>query len=521
MNQSDENRLFREFSLQVNTLDIGDALKNANTYLRQFMPIDQMGLYYLDEDRQGVYVAAEVAGSGDLSPSSGSVLRVTIDATMQERIARERQNRTIVSVYNNAEAMDPYLLRQRPELASCSVMLLNLWIQGEPIGVLLISAPGYNRYTTDHRHVLEIVKEPMAVALCNARRYQQTLHLKNLLADDYKALSVEVERLSGSQVVGAEFGLRQVIEMVRQVAPLTSPVLLLGETGTGKEVIANAIHLASNRREGPMIRVQCGALPESLLDSELFGHEKGAFTGAFEQKRGRFERAHKGTIFLDEIAELTPSAQVKLLRVLQEKQFERLGGSQTISVDVRVIAATHRDLQAMIRAGTFREDLWFRLNVFPIHLPPLRLRKEDIPSLVQHFIEKKAREMNLRLPSRLANGAMEKLLAYDWPGNVRELQNVVERALILTQGRELDFPDFATGRPRSAPAAPPEGAAPSVRPLSEITADHIRQTLAHTRGQVGGPGGAAALLHVNPSTLRSRMRKLGIVFGRVRPPENH
>jgi transcriptional regulator with GAF, ATPase, and Fis domain len=510
----DENKLFREFSLQVSTLEIGDALKNADEYLRQFMPIDHMGLYYVDEGRRGVYAAAELTGSGS-SFSSSSVPMVAIDADLQERIDQERRGGTVVSVYNTRETMDPYMLKHRPELGSCSAMVLKLRIQNEPIGVLLISAVGHNRYTEEHRRVLEIVKEPMAVALRNARQYQQTLHLKNLLADDYRALSVEVERLSGSQVVGAEFGLRQVIEMVRQVAPLTSPVLLLGETGTGKEVIANAIHLASPRREGPMIRVQCGALPESLLDSELFGHEKGAFTGAFEQKRGRFERAHKGTIFLDEIAELTPGAQVKLLRVLQDKQFERLGGSQTISVDVRVIAATHRDLQAMIRKGQFREDLWFRLNVFPIHLPPLRLRREDIPSLVQHFVERKAREMNLRVSSRLAAGAMEKLLAYNWPGNVRELQNVVERALILTQGRDLDFPDVASGEPRAAPAAAPEATQVPVGPLAESTARHIRQALAQTRGRVGGPGGAAALLKVNASTLRSRMRKLGIPFGRA------
>jgi len=225
------------------------------------------------------------------------------------------------------------------------------------------------------------------MAMSNARRYQETVRLKNLLAEDNRALFRELEEVSGTRVVGAEFGLRQVMEMVRLVAQSNSPALLLGETGSGKEVIANAIHLTSSRRNGPMIRVQCGAIPETLLDSELFGHEKGSFTGAIARKRGRFERADKGTIFLDEIAELTPEAQVKLLRVLQEKEFERVGGAETIAADVRVIAATHRNLEERVREGRFREDLWFRLNVFPIHIPPLRQRREDIPSLVQYFVE--------------------------------------------------------------------------------------------------------------------------------------
>ncbi|MDD4870187.1 MAG: sigma 54-interacting transcriptional regulator [Kiritimatiellae bacterium] len=519
MKQIDENKLFREVTLRISSsLEIDHALKNAHEYLHQFMPIDRIGLYYVDEERQGVYTAAEIRESGKIMPTVGSSPIIPFDENVRERIARHKKQQQLITIYNDPKQhlKDPIALKCFPELATYSTIALVLRIEHEDIGVLLISAKGPNRYTDRHIHILETVKEPIAIALSNARQYQQILHLKNLLADDYKTLVREIESLSGNQVVGAEFGLRQVMEMVRQVAPMSSPVLLLGETGTGKEVIANAIHMTSPRREAPIIRVQCGAIPETLLDSELFGHEKGAFTGAIQDKRGKFERADGGTIFLDEIAELTPAAQVKLLRVLQEKQFERLGGTKTISVDVRVIAATHRDLQEMVRKGTFREDLWFRLNVFPIHLPPLRLRKEDIPSLVQYFVERKSREMNLRAPLRLADGAMERLLSYDWPGNVRELQNVVERALILTQGQPLDFPQFVPGKITSSPVITPEPGS-MIRPLSAITADHIRQTLVYTRGQVGGPGGAAELLGVNPSTLRSRMRKLGIPFGRVRP----
>jgi hydrogenase-4 transcriptional activator len=292
-------------------------------------------------------------------------------------------------------------------------------------------------------------------------------------------------------------------------------VLLLGETGTGKEIIANAIHYSSPRKDDPFIKVNCGAIPETLLDSELFGHEKGAFTGAISQKRGRFERADKGTIFLDEIGELPAQAQVRLLRVLQEKEIERVGGTSSIRVDVRVISATNRNLQEMITSGRFREDLWFRLNVFPIMIPPLRQRREDIPALVHHFIERKSRELKLTERAVLAHGALERLMAYDWPGNVRELENVIERALIQQRNGVLSF---------ETPLAPQvpgrhEGtreAGHNRTPLSfdEMTIQHIRRALEMAGGKINGPGGAAQLLGLHPNTLRTRMTKLGIPYGR-------
>ncbi|HTP05168.1 MAG TPA: sigma-54 dependent transcriptional regulator, partial [Nitrospirota bacterium] len=237
-------------------------------------------------------------------------------------------------------------------------------------------------------HLEELVRE-RTEALRKAHdelelRHQEVSRLKDMLADDNRYLQRQLLSVSGSEIMGADFGLKAVMNMVRQVAPLDSPVLLMGETGTGKEVIATAIHRFSPRREGPFIRVNCGAIPDSLIDSELFGHEKGAFTGAISQKRGRFERAHKGTIFLDEIGELPPQAQVRLLNVLQDREIERVGGTESIPVDIRILSATNRNLQAMVASGQFREDLWFRLNVFPIMIPPLRQRKEDIPALVHH-----------------------------------------------------------------------------------------------------------------------------------------
>jgi transcriptional regulator with GAF, ATPase, and Fis domain len=310
-------------------------------------------------------------------------------------------------------------------------------------------------------------------------------------------------------IIGEDFGLKNIMEMVRQVASLDSPVLLLGETGVGKDVIANAIHYSSSRRNGPFIKVNSGAIPETLMDSELFGHEKGAFTGALSQKRGRFERAHRVTIFLDEIAELPLQAQVRMLRVLQTKEIERVGGTKPIKVDIRIIAATHRNLEDMIRSERFREDLWFRLNVFPIMIPPLRQRKEDIPALVQHFIERKSRDMKLKKTPGLARGAIDRLISYDWPGNVRELENVVERAIILNRKGPLDFDRVSKQQKDDKPLGLPEKEEEFLE-LDDLMSLHIQRALIKTNGKIHGPKGAAKLLGINPSTLRSRIKKLGI-----------
>jgi transcriptional regulator with GAF, ATPase, and Fis domain len=276
--------------------------------------------------------------------------------------------------------------------------------------------------------------------------------------------------------------------------------------------MARAVHDASSRGGGPFVSVNCGAIPETLVDSELFGHEKGAFTGALFQKRGRFERAHQGTIFLDEIGELPPQAQVKLLRVLQHREIERVGGVETIPLDIRIVAATNRDLEEMVRRGAFREDLWFRLNVFPIWIPPLRDRAMDIPSLVQHFLERKSKELKLRAVPTLAPGALDPLMSYPWPGNVRELENVIERAMILDPAGPLRFEYLGAVIPEGAVSA--AGAEEMTETLDAVVSRHIQRVLARTGGKVNGPNGAAALLGINPSTLRNRMKKLGIPFGR-------
>jgi len=292
----------------------------------------------------------------------------------------------------------------------------------------------------------------------------------------------------------------------------------MGETGTGKEMIANAIHFSSRRKDSPFIKVNCGAIPDNLIDSELFGHEKGAFTGAISKKRGRFERADSGTIFFDEIGELPLQAQVRLLRVLQQHEIERVGGFQTIMVDVRIVAATHKNLEEMVRAGQFRADLWFRLNVFPIIIPPLRQRAIDIPALVDYFLEQKSIDLKIRKRPSLAPGAIEKLQAYDWPGNVRELQNIVERTLILNKmiadGSRLAFDPLPTRSPPTENIALAEEDDGSIRPLDEVMANHIQKALDQANGKVEGKNGAASMLGINPATLRGRMKKLNIAYGR-------
>jgi len=286
----------------------------------------------------------------------------------------------------------------------------------------------------------------------------------------------------------------------------------------GKEVIANLIHDTSLRKGGPFIKINCGAIPETLVDSELFGHEKGAFTGAFAQKRGRFERAHKGAILLDEVGELPFSAQVRMLRVLQTKEIERVGGSTAIPVDVRIMSATHRNLEDMVSTGKFREDLWFRLNVFPIMIPPLRQRKEDIPDLVRYFVERKSKELKVKVARSFAPRDIKRLMEYHWPGNVRELANVVERALIQNMGvndDHLTLGHFAVQQKLSGVKASYDTNR-QIKKLDEAIASYIQEALDETKGKIYGSGGAAELLGVNPSTLRTKMNKLGIQRKRER-----
>ncbi len=394
---------------------------------------------------------------------------------------------------------------------------LSLMLGRKRLGTFGIFAPQKHQYTEQHIELIELLNEPLAMALNKILQHQEIRRLTSLLADDNRYLKRQMLEMTGETIIGANFGLKNVLQMIRQVAPTNSPVILMGETGVGKEVIANAIYSYSSRKEKPFIKVNCGAIPENLVDSELFGHEKGAFTGALARKRGRFERAHTGTIFLDEIGELPLAAQLRLLRVLQQHEIERVGGTEVIPVDVRIISATHRNLEEMVRKGTFREDLWFRLNVFPVIIPPLRQRQVDIPALVNHFMERKSKELKIRELPPLAPGTMEALQRYHWPGNVRELENVVERALILNQiGSKSAHLRFDLFPKTKAVADGPhlKGEMDDIPPLETIIVRHIQKALSKAGGKVEGDDGAARLLGLHPSTLRGKMRKMGIPFGK-------
>jgi len=508
----DEKEFFREATLRIcGSLEIEKALWQSLIYIREFMPAGQMSFHVYHRDLGIVETVAHA------TPDAGEAMSLRSPLSPKARRQVDAQRSIRVRVIDRL-GDDPVTSPVAGRLGArdLSGVVMDLVLERKMLGVFSVFNNGREKFNAHHVRLLSLLNEPCAVALTNSMRYRELMTLRDLLADDNRYLQDELRRLSGEDVVGADFGLKEVMELVRQVAPLDSPVLLLGETGTGKEVIAGAIHKSSARKDGPFITVNCGAIPETLLDSELFGYEKGAFTGALSQKRGRIERAHGGTLFLDEIGELPAEAQVRLLRVLQEKEIDRIGGSGPVKVDIRVIAATHRDLEEMMELRKFRHDLYFRLRVFPIVLPPLRERKTDIPALVQHFILKKSREMKRLVVPSPTPEAIDRLMAYHWPGNVRELENAVERSLILNPGDRLFFNEIGTRLVQKSPEGRhPRAPGPDdALALDEAMACHIRRVLDMCGGRVEGERGAARLLNIKPSTLRKRMGKLGVPFGR-------
>ena len=402
-----------------------------------------------------------------------------------------------------------------------SALLIGLLHDGGPLLGLAVLTAGPGGFEASHLRKLAALLEPLTAVLARDVRLHE-LDQQRAMAEQERQLLLN--RLGRDAVVdtivGADGGLLTVMQRVTQVARSDSSVLLLGETGSGKEVVARAIHERSRRAGGPFVRVNCGALAPELVDSELFGHEKGSFTGAIGQRRGWFERADGGTLFLDEVGELPLPVQVRLLRVLQDGSLYRVGSEQPLQVDVRIVAATHRDLPAMVSDGRFREDLWYRLAVFPVRIPPLRERHADIPELARHFARRAAGKLGL--PLRLPNEQDIALLrSYAWPGNVREMATVIERAALLGSGDHLDC-SAALGM--AGPVAPSAqasvGANGEFPTLDTAMAEHIRAALVRTQGRVEGRRGAARLLGINPHTLRARMRKLGVVAADHRPPQD-
>ncbi len=381
----------------------------------------------------------------------------------------------------------------------CDVPLIS---KNRLLGVLAVARREENAFDEDEVSFLTQVAKQVAIGVENALAYSEIAELKDRLAQEKLYLEDEIRgEMDFEGIVGQSSALRHVLQLVETVAPSNSTVLLLGETGTGKELIARAIHDRSRRKDRTFVKLNCAAIPTGLLESELFGHERGAFTGAISQKTGRLELADQGTLFLDEVGDIPIEIQPKLLRALQEREFERLGSTRTKKVDIRLVAATNRDLEKMIESREFRSDLYYRLNVFPIRIPPLRERPEDIPLLVRYFAQKYGRRMEKQVESVPA-AAMKKLATWHWPGNIRELENFIERSVILTHGAALQVPigELTNG----AKLNPVSG----TRDASER--DEILRVLKGARGRVGGPEGAAARLGLKRTTLISRMKKLGI-----------
>jgi transcriptional regulator with GAF, ATPase, and Fis domain len=513
---TDKKVFFREATVRIcSSLDIRTALANVFEYMREHFPLEILSLNILDSDLCAVRRIANAMTKNSDIPEEIVLLSKKVWNQVQEFTQHNRNaficsDSTITSELFNSIASDF-------KMEGNSNLILPLWIAEELIGTLSLRIGGERRYNSDHVQLLGTVAEPFAIALANALAHKKILKYRDLLIDDNRFLSKELFPNAGEEIVGSSSGLRNVMEMVRQIAPLNNSVLLLGETGTGKELIANAIHYSSSRKEGPFIKVNCGAIPENLIDSELFGHEKGAFTGAITEKRGRFERAVGGTIFLDEIGELPQQAQVRLLRVLQHHEIERVGGSKPIPVDIRVIAATHRNLERMVSENQFREDLWFRLNVFPIIIPPLRQRKEDIPALARFLVARKSKDLDIKTLPSIAPSALERLMKYNWQGNIRELENIVERELIRHKGGQLLF-NSLPGNKDEATAISDQSMLEiySMLSLDELTSMHIRKILEKTNGKIHGSGGAAEILGIKSTTLRARMDKLGIKYRRER-----
>jgi formate hydrogenlyase transcriptional activator len=497
----DQLKLILDLNNQVvSNLDFQDFLLAASSSVRRVMSCEAAAIMLADAERTHLCVHAL-----DFPESRGIFTEGALIPIEGSRMGDAFKNRTPLVINRlDSDDVSPEWRKKATAEGLNSFCDLPLISRDRLLGILAVARREENAFGPEEVAFLSQVANQVAIGVENALAYREIADLKDRLAQEKLYLESEirndrnVEGIEG--IVGESPTLRHVLNMVETVAPRDSTVLLLGETGTGKELIARAIHERSRRRERTLVKLNCAAIPSGLLESELFGHERGAFTGAIAQKIGRLELADQGTLFLDEVGDIPIEIQPKLLRALQEREFERLGSTRTLSVNVRLIAATNRDLEKMVQNREFRSDLYYRLNVFPIRIPPLRERREDIPLLVRFFTHRYARSMDKQIES-IPSAAMKKLCAWHWPGNIRELENFIERSVILTQGSSLQVPAAELGG----------GAAVSVvADTRETERNTIVRVLRETNGRVSGPNGAATRLGIKRTTLISRMKKLGI-----------
>ena len=498
--ERDRLRVLLEINNHVITkLDILELFRAASTSIRSYFEHDFTGFWLLGKDSNQLELAVL-----DFPDSKGFLTDVAVhelSSSDHERLlARKPHLWSLADIENLGGPIAGSLKAE----SITSIALAPLTTPTGTLGVITIGSRRPKAFGEDDLGLLSQISTQIALAVENAVAYGRVTAARDRLEDERLYLESEIRsEYNFEDIVGNSAALRAVLEQVSIVAPTGSTVLLHGETGTGKELIARAIHSNSPRKERTFVKVNCAAIPSGLLESELFGHEKGAFTGALMQKKGRFELADHGTLFLDEIGDISLELQPKLLRALQEQEFERLGSTRTTHVDVRLIAATHRDIPLMIKNGQFREDLFYRLNVFPIDIPPLRERAGDIPLLVHYFVSRLARRMQKQIKT-IPKRAMEALASASWPGNIRELENLIERAVILTQGTELNVP--LSELKKSSSRAPSVGSSR----FHDVERNAIIDALKAASGKIAGRGGAAERLGLKRTTLQNKMRKLQI-----------
>lgn len=539
-------------AMLFSTAELSEKMQNVFELLSQHLPLqaisfDQFHVQQRTLEVLFVTTAEHFHTTRITVPLSMTATMYLTRAEKARKILVFNDSSTAIVAQSHAQAL-AHLFPLSPR----AYMASPLAVDNEMLGHLVLVGNAPHCFTRKHEQLLSMLVGPMALSLSNTIKTEDIAKEKQKIDEEKSKLARHAHFLANSTLVGASGGLKKVVETIQQLEDMDSPVLILGETGTGKELVAAAIQKSSRRKNAPFVKVNCGAIPESLLNSELFGHEKGAFTGASSTHVGRFEQASGGTLFLDEVGELSLHAQVHLLRVLQDGIIQRIGSTKSTRVNVRIIAATNRDLVHMRHHGLFREDLFHRLHVFPLTVPPLRERLDDIPLLVKHFIDKASLRLGFPAP-RLLTESFANLMKYDWPGNVRELENLVERAFILNPAGPLDIAQFlpSSVRPLPLPAAsvedpllealidqriaialkalhrpydsyaplPPPALKPAqhmpapsggVPSLEDTMRQHIEAALVFCRGKVYGPYGAAEHLQVNHNTLRARMRKLGI-----------